>query len=196
MDRHAIPALRSAAWIAGQQWGGRVQLERKGEVMVIAGTDSYVYVDVEANAAFCGWDDGDVVAFTATKAFMRFCKLAYDWGYHHLHRSLTVEYMPVSSAVTITIANRDDAPDVLSMSLATINERIHAEKFDDMPEGQNEGHMAITSSTWWKIDKLVNTLGLPYDAWVFHDRGPLHAFDLTCKERRARIIAMPTKEYE
>lgn len=170
-----------------------MQLERRGEVMVIAGTDNYVYVDVEADAAFCGWDDGDVVAFVATEAFRRFCKLANDWSWHSLDMSLTVEFSPVSSTVTITIAKRDDAPDAMSMSLPTINERIHAEKFDDMPEGQNEGHVAITSSTWREIDKLVNTLGLPYDAWVFHDRGPLHAFDLTCKERRARIIAMPTK---
>lgn len=170
-----------------------MQLERRGEVMVIAGTDNYVYVDVEADAAFCGWDDGDVVAFIATEAFMRFCKLAYDWSWDSLDMSLTVEFSPVSSTVTITIAKRDGAPDAMSMSLPTINERIHAEKFDDMPDGQNEGHMAITSSTWREIDKLVNTLGLPYDAWVFHDRGPLHAFDLTCKERRARIIAMPTR---
>lgn len=193
MDHHAIPAMRSAAWIAGQQWDGRMQLERRGEVMVIAGTDNYVYVDVEADAAFCGWDDGDVVAFIATKAFMRFCKMAYDWFYHYLHLSLTVEYMPVSSTVTITISNLDDASNTMAMSLPTNNKRIHAEKFDDMPEGQNEGHMAITSSTWREIDKLVNTLGLRYDAWVLHDRGPLHAFDLTCKERRARIIAMPTR---
>lgn len=172
-----------------------MQLERRGKVMVIAGTDNYVYAGIEADAAFCGWDDGDVVAFMVPKAFMRFCKLAYDWCHHHLRLSLAVEYMPVTSTVTITISNLDDAPDTMAMSLPTINinERIHAEKFDDMPEGQNEGHVAITSSTWRKIDKLVNTLGLPYDAWVFHDRGPLHAFDLTCKERRARIIAMPTR---
>lgn len=193
IDQHAIPALRSAAWITGQQWHGMMQLERRGEVMAIAGTDNYVYVVVEVGAAFCGWDDGDVVAFMATKEFMRFCKLAYDWFYHHMHLSLTVEYMPVSSTVTITIADLDGAQGALSMSLPTINERIHAEKFDDMPEGQNEGHMAITASAWWKVSKLMNTLGCPYDVWVFHDRGPLHAFDLTCKDRRARIIAMPTK---
>lgn len=193
MDHHAIPALRSAAWIAGQQWDGRMQLERRGEAMVIAGTDNYVYVDVEVDATFCGWDDGDVVALVATKPFMRFCKLAYDWCYHHLRLYLTVEYMPVSSTVTITISNLDDASNTLAMSLPTIHKRIHAEKLDDMPEGQNEGHMAITSSVWWKVSKLMNTLGLPFDAWVLHDRGPLHAFDLTCKERSARIFAMPTK---
>lgn len=170
-----------------------MQLERRGKVMVIAGTDNYVYVDVEADAAFCGWDDGDVVAFKATKEFMRFCKLAYDWCYHHLRLSLTVVYTPVDSMVTIAISNLDDSSNTLTMSLPPSHKRIRAEKFDDMPEGQNEGHMAITSSTWRKIDKLVNTLGLPYDAWVLHDRGPLHAFDLTCEERSARIIAMPTR---
>lgn len=196
MDRHAVYALRAASWIAGQQWDGKLQFERKGETMVIAGTDNYVYACIEVDATFCGWDDGDVVALIATRPFMRFCKLAYDWCWHRLNMSLTVEFSPVFETVTITITNRDDAPDALSMLLPTINERIHAEKFDDMPEGQNEGHMAITSSTWRRIDKLVNILGCPYDAWVFHDRGPLHAFDLTCKELRARIIAMPTKECE
>ena len=196
MGRRGIPALRAAAWIASQEWSGRAQFERRGDAMVISGTDNYAYVDVRVDATFEGWDDGAAVTIgddnPGMRRISRYCKEIRDWDMCK-KLALVVEHDPASPALALEVTDLGDVPSTMRIAVTGRARRIHAEAFDEMPEGQNEGHMAVTSATWRKIGKLTNMLGLPFQAWEFHDRGPLHAFDLTCEERSARIIAMPTR---
>ena len=68
-------ALGAAAWLAKQGAVSVLRLARKGDMMEIVGTDSYVMLQAPAPCGFVDWPDGAVAVLESTFAAEAVCKV-------------------------------------------------------------------------------------------------------------------------
>lgn len=197
LDDDGMRVLDAAAWIADNNFSGRIDLIRHGDELQVAGTDGYVLVSSLVSCPLDSWPDGECVSFSN-----------FNREAGAIRKLLKRVKKFTSQTVVLTV--EDDGADGRMLQVETIDvswscfsmkvsfkllpaRRLNLEKFEDMINCQPEGHVSMSDSTIKTIGKLVKKLSWDSRVWTFNDRGPLHAFDIRRNDGKAYIIAMPTR---
>lgn len=195
LDDEAMRALDAAAWIASKSsFSGWIELVRCGDELQVTGTDAYVLVCSLVDCNLESWPDGEGVTFHNGNG------AAATIG--RLLRSVN---NCMVEAVVLTVEDDEcdnpvlqiEATDVSGFSakvrldLCTTNRRIDLARLNDMDGCQPEGHVTVSGTKLKTIGKLVKKVDLYNACWTWHDRGPLHAFDIRRRDGKAYIIVMP-----
>lgn len=197
LDNDGMRVLDAAAWIADNNFNGRIDLIRHGDELQVVGTDCYVLVSSLVSCQFGSWPDGECVSFSN-----------FNREAHAIRKLLKRVEKYTSQTVVLTV--EDDGADGRMLRVETTDvswscfsmkvsfkllpaKRLNLEKFEDVIDCQPEGHVSMSDSTLKMIGKLVKKVSGYGSTWTFNDRGPLHAFDIRRSDGKAYIIAMPVR---
>lgn len=194
LDYAASRALDAAAWIAKRSYHGVVQLTRRGDELEVVGTNSYVLLCASAPCDFEGWPDGETVKFSSNKYRARSVAKLFKAACKHALCKIfaTVEDWEGTRVLELEAVDAGEYRVIARISLDE-GKPLNLEKFENMPDDEHKGHVASTSKTWHEIAELVRRTDMINTTWTFHDRGPLHAFDLRRHDGKAYVIAMPVR---